>query len=122
MFPPEKYRYFGLGFDAIYAAVKFCKEELNLHSITFKYASHNNQMSKAFKFSQYRYDQKGEDFVNEEGIPDVCYRQEFFSNGKRSDFYGYTFILDSDVQIEDFLNLASGKHSKYIDEKGNVCL
>ena len=109
----ENYRHMGLGFDAIYAAIVFCKNELNLHSITYRYAAHNEQMASAFRFSQLGYEQENENFNNGISKPDICYRGEFKSKGKVSDFYGYTFLLDDNVRISDVFDLSSGKHKKY---------
>lgn len=118
----NKYRNLGLGFDAIFAAVKFCKEELNLHSITFKFAAHNEQMANAFRYSQFRYETNKEMFEIKTGLPDVCYRREFVSEGNIDDYYGYTFILDSDIRLDDFLRLSSGKHNDFKDEYGELVI
>lgn len=121
----RKYRKLGLAFDAIYTAVKFAREELNLHSITFRFASHNEEMVKAFKYSQYGYEQiKKSSKENVEideikGIPDIVFRKEFISRGRVSDYYTYTFIIDDDnFPYEDFLRLSSGIHEKYTNEEG----
>lgn len=125
----EKYRKLGLGFDAIYAAIRFAKEELNLHSITFKFASHNQEMVKAFQYSQYGYERisqsKNEsiDIERTRGIPDIIFREEFNSKCRVSDYHAYTFVIDDqNFPYEDFLRLASGKHAKYKNEEGKLIL
>ncbi len=125
----DRYRQIGIGFDAIYAATKYAKEELNLHSITFKIASHNTQMVNAFRISQYAYEKLSNDGklgieINEQvSKPDIIFRKEFNSCCNVSDFYSFTFLLDvNGFPFEEFLKLSSGKMSKYMNQEGKVYL
>lgn len=125
----EKYRDIGLGFDAVYAATKFAREELNLHAITFKIASHNETMVKGFKASYSRWKKAsdgGARPISEEIAllePDLVERRAFVSKGKRQDYFWYTFVVnDADFPFEDFLTLSRGNFEKYRNEEGLICL
>lgn len=122
-----KYRNIGLGFDALFTATKFAHEELNLHSITYKIASHNESMLKGFKVSHATYKKfccnNGQIKYTEDNLynPDILARKSFVSNGKSGDFYCYTFILDDDkFPFDDFLKLSSGRFNKNKDEEGRL--
>ncbi|KKM08631.1 hypothetical protein SY88_22600 [Clostridiales bacterium PH28_bin88] len=124
-----KYRDIGLGFDALHAATKFAREELNLHGVMFKIASHNETMVKGFKASYSRWKKASEGGakpVGEESMlfePDLVERSAFISKGKREDYLWFTFVLDDeDFPFEDFLTISRGNFEKYRNEEGLICL